>query len=90
MCVIVDKVKEDIPTVSKPKQESVMEAPPSDEKGTAGGYLTVAEVAKILRSSRYTILKYVHSKKLSGIQISGRKILIPRTSLISFLKKSEL
>lgn len=53
-------------------------------------FLKVSEVAKILRTTHLTVLRYIHDKKLKAVRISERKILVPRDALTLFIEKSTM
>lgn len=58
--------------------------------GTAKAYFTVAEAAKLLGRSEYTVRRYVAEKRLSAERVVGTgprgRLLIPRESLMLLIK----
>ena len=58
---------------------------------TEENWLTVEEVAKIVRASPYTIRKWLRSGTLNGTQVGGRKLgwRISEREVNRFLKQGE-
>lgn len=56
---------------------------------SAGGermrYLTVAEVAELMRLSRMTVYRLVHSGELPAVQV-GRSFRVPQDALDAYLR----
>ena len=60
-----------------------------DRRKEPQGYLTVAEVAVMLRVSRATIYRLVHAGRLPGMRV-GRSIRVSRTDVQSYLRDAAL
>lgn len=50
-------------------------------------YLTVEEVAELMRVSKMTVYRLLHSGDLPGIRV-GRSFRVPRQALDTFLRSS--
>lgn len=50
-------------------------------------YLTVEEVAELMRVSKMTVYRLLHSGELPGIRV-GRSFRVPREALDTFLRSS--
>jgi len=48
-------------------------------------YLTVAEVAEIMRVSKMTVYRLVHTGELDSIRV-GRSLRLPAASVLAYLK----
>ena len=58
--------------------------------GNMEKYFKVSEVAKLLRTTTFTVLKYIREKSLKAFRISQRKILVPQSSLTKFLEEKAI
>ncbi len=58
----------------------------SEQSGRAP-YLTVDEVAELMRVSRMTVYRLLHSGELPGIRV-GRSFRVPQEALSAFLRSS--
>lgn len=61
----------------------------ANDEGSVGGvsFLTVAEVAAIMRVSKMTVYRLVHSGELPAVQI-GRSFRVPEKAVTDYLNQS--
>ncbi len=52
-------------------------------------FLTVAEVAEVMRVSRMTVYRLLHSGELPGVRV-GRSFRVPQAALDGYLRSSAL
>ncbi len=53
------------------------------------GLMTVTEVAKELRLSKYTIREYIKTGKLKACKLNGTEFRIERDEVLDYLKRSK-
>jgi excisionase family DNA binding protein len=61
---------------------------PRENKSSVGA-LTIAEVADELRCGESTVLRLIESKRLRGVRIGARKLIVLREDLARFLHDGE-
>ncbi len=52
-------------------------------------YLTVAEVAEVMRVSKMTVYRFIHAGELPAVQV-GRSYRVPQDALTTFLASSSV
>jgi excisionase family DNA binding protein len=61
----------------------------ADDGATRTSFLTVAEVADMLRVSRMTVYRWVHAGDLPAVRF-GRSFRVPQAAVDSFMAEAEL
>lgn len=56
----------------------------ADRSGHPPDLLTVAEVASMLRVSKMTVYRLIHSRELSALRV-GRSFRVPRAAVAAFI-----
>ncbi|MGH3916652.1 MAG: helix-turn-helix domain-containing protein [Pseudonocardiaceae bacterium] len=60
---------------------------PTDEQADPVQFLTVAEVAAMMRVSKMTVYRLVHSAELPAVRV-GRSFRVPADAVHSYLEKA--
>ncbi|MDE0572320.1 helix-turn-helix domain-containing protein [Demequina sp. B12] len=59
----------------------------ADNGGSRTTFLTVAEVAQLLRVSRMTVYRWVHAGEIPAVQF-GRSYRVPRAAVDQFMEQA--
>ncbi|WP_062070165.1 helix-turn-helix domain-containing protein [Demequina sediminicola] len=59
----------------------------ADNGGSRTTFLTVAEVAELLRVSRMTVYRWVHAGEIPAVQF-GRSYRVPRAAVDKFMEEA--